>query len=525
MINQWRMSPTRELVGRATKVFLWRNIDCNIRLVEQEMVTTVQKLSEMTDEAAFERLATAILRHVRTEYAGLLHPGVNSSGKTVKSPVDGIAFVLGAKPPHMIAAHHTTCKRDDLRKKWLHDPATVTPRKGKRPTMPAGDLIKTADIVDSEKKREPTLRATLILTSNQEPSEDLVRDTEAAGRARGFEVDIWSASRLAHALDNTRSGQWLRYQYLGIEQERLSPELLAKLSRDSLRIYHPNDDPGAWVSRSLDRNIAEALREQDVAFIVAESGFGKSVACYKRLDQHIAAGGFGLILPHHVLSSALTIEQAVESALLQLHPQLAPGAGPDAISLCSSDHPLLLVIEDISRSGQGPFLAERVAKWSFLGKASGKSDDSSGGRPDGERWHLLCPIWPAISASLNDAMRRQVQHLSVMGAAFTIEEGREAVQRRAKLKDIFLSDLAADAVSEALGHDPLLIALHEPGGSAAARACDRPVHKRQLGASSDQSRRIHGWRVSRRASFDGCRDAGAATIESVLAGTFEPGRQ
>jgi hypothetical protein len=72
------------------------------------------------------------------------YPGINSAGKTVKAPVDGICFVRGAEPPHMIAAHHTTCKRDDLRKKWLHDPATVTPRRRGRPTMPAGDLIKTA---------------------------------------------------------------------------------------------------------------------------------------------------------------------------------------------------------------------------------------------------------------------------------------------------------------------------------------------------------------------------------------------
>jgi hypothetical protein len=93
------------------------------------MSSTIRKLSEMTDEAAFERLATAILRESRPEYGSLLHPGVNSAGKTVKAPVDGIGFVLGAKPSHMVAAHHTICARDGLRKKWLHDPATVSPRK------------------------------------------------------------------------------------------------------------------------------------------------------------------------------------------------------------------------------------------------------------------------------------------------------------------------------------------------------------------------------------------------------------
>jgi hypothetical protein len=56
-------------------------------------MTTIGKLAEMTDQAAFERLATAILLEAEPQYASLLHPGVNEEGKTVKSPVDGIGFV------------------------------------------------------------------------------------------------------------------------------------------------------------------------------------------------------------------------------------------------------------------------------------------------------------------------------------------------------------------------------------------------------------------------------------------------
>src|ERR1039458_5503445 len=146
---------------------------------------TIRKLSQMTDEAEFERLAMAILREAKPEYASLLHPGVNTAGKTIKSPVDGIRFVPGAPPPYMIAAHHTTCARNDLQKKWLHDPATVKPQKGGQPTMPPGDLIKTAKVFDDEKKRIASLRGTLILTTNQEPSEVLVREVNASGLARG----------------------------------------------------------------------------------------------------------------------------------------------------------------------------------------------------------------------------------------------------------------------------------------------------------------------------------------------------
>jgi hypothetical protein len=60
--------------------------------------------------------------------------------------------------------------------------------------------------------------------------------------------------------------------------------MLAKLSRDSLDIHRPDDDPDAWVSTSLDRALAEAVQEQDALFIIAESGLGKSVTCYKRLN-------------------------------------------------------------------------------------------------------------------------------------------------------------------------------------------------------------------------------------------------
>jgi len=57
-------------------------------------------------DAAFERLAAAILREAQPEYASLLHPGVNCEGKTVKAPLDGIGFVAGATPRHDRGAPH-----------------------------------------------------------------------------------------------------------------------------------------------------------------------------------------------------------------------------------------------------------------------------------------------------------------------------------------------------------------------------------------------------------------------------------
>jgi len=118
---------------------------------------TVQALSEITDAGLFEHLATAVLRGAKPElYGNLTQPGVNAEGKTVKSPVDAISFVLGANPRHMVTAQHTIGLQDDLGKKWLHDPSKVTSRKGTRSVAPAGDVVKTAVIANDERRRRPT---------------------------------------------------------------------------------------------------------------------------------------------------------------------------------------------------------------------------------------------------------------------------------------------------------------------------------------------------------------------------------
>jgi hypothetical protein len=136
---------------------------------------TIRALSQITDEGLFERVATAVLRQaVPALYGNLTHPGMNTDGKTVKSPVDGIAFVKGEDPPHMVTAHHASGASDDLRKKWLNDPSTIVPRKGPKPTAPAGDVIKVASITNEERSRTPGLRVTLALTTNREPPEDLI---------------------------------------------------------------------------------------------------------------------------------------------------------------------------------------------------------------------------------------------------------------------------------------------------------------------------------------------------------------
>lgn len=405
--------------------------------------STAEMLSAITDSGLFERLATAILREAEPACKNLVHTGVNAKGQTVKSPVDAICYEMGANPPHLIAVHHTTVARSALEHKWLNEPQS--PRRS-----PPGDLIKTSALVAEERLRTANLRATLILTTNQEPDEALVRSVEAKGREHNLEVIIWSRSRLCHFLDNDPTGQWIRYSHLKIYQELLSPDLLQKLSKKSceIQIERLMDKPAAWIPRSLDADLRLSL-SRDVTFLIAGSGMGKSVACIRMLENHLKCGLFGMVISPETIASANTIDQAVATTLLQLDPHLAP-IRPMAFSFCSPDRPMLLLVEDINRSGDAQRLAEKLTSWSRVAQAGATSP-----------WRLICPLWPEVIASMGEQAQKRIGSLVHVVGTFTDSEGRDAVIARERLNGREMSHLQAEEISCALGKDPLLIALYD----------------------------------------------------------------
>ncbi|WP_156367075.1 DEAD/DEAH box helicase family protein [Bosea thiooxidans] len=412
---------------------------------------TEQLLDKITDEGLFEKLAMAVLREVNPSYEAIIHTGMNADGKTIKAPVDGILYYTNLSPPRILAVHHTTERADNLPKKWLHDPQTVKPRKGRKPTAPAGDILKTAQIVGDARQSSPGLKATLVLTTNREPDVGLVSDVAAAATDFDMEIDIWSRSRIAHFLDTTPKGHWIRNQYLGVVPEFLSRDLLLDLSRKCLGIHKPRDSAEAWISRELDERLRELGRRQ-AAFLVAPSGLGKSVAAYKWLAEHHQNGEAALVLPHDVIAASRTLAHAIGAVLRELHPNLGPEAGAEALALSSPEHPLYLVVEDINRSGQAPLLAERIESWARV------VSDRAG---QGLAYQLVCPVWPEVLTSLGEETRKAILALSFFGQAFVADEGRLAVQTRAALAGRSISDVEAGEISGELGHDPLLIALQD----------------------------------------------------------------
>lgn len=405
---------------------------------------TIKALADMTDEGRFEQLALGVLQHAEPLCAGIMQQGVNANGRTRASPVDNIGFVRGATPPHIVAIHHTTAAERDLRAKWMTEPSATK-------KVRIGDIAKTAEIVAEERERTPDLVATLFLTTNHEPDQKLVRDAVALGAKYGITIDIWSRVRLARVLDLDPTGQSIRRTFLGIDQELLSPELLADLSRVSLGMLAPPEISNGWIARDVDRQLLQSRRA--VSFVVGESGSGKTVACLRAMAHWIAGGGFALILSEDIIDTATSLNGAVFSALRRLHPALSDT--PSALSLASQARPLLLVVEDINHAANPSRAIEKVARW-----AGDPVADERRGAP---AWRILCPAWPQMLNGLSEQGRRLAEPLLLQPKPFTEHDGIAALEARAQMIGYPISTMAAYTVSTALAHDPLLIGLYEFG--------------------------------------------------------------
>lgn len=414
---------------------------------------TLKALADITDTGLFERLATSLLREANPIYEPIVHTGVNSYGKTVKGPIDGVVFVKNSHQPHMISVHHTTGDRTKLEKKWLHDPSKVKRKKPNINREGYGDILKTIDIYEKERIKTPDLVGTLVLTVTSDPPQELVRKTEAITRNSGITIDLWSASRMAHFLDTDPKGQWLRKEYLGIDQELLSNELLLNLSQKSFEINASLMLPGnqsIWINRTLDEDIHNASKKP-LSLVLGESGSGKSVACFRKLKDHIDKGGVGIVIPHAIVSEATTLEQAIFLTLQKIHPALSRHSS-SALTFCSADNQMIIIIEDVNSSSRPQDLIEKIIAWAKV------SDDKSE-----HNFHILCPVWPAKISLLEDQRKKDSKDYFVLADKYNAHEGEKAVLEKAKSSGVEVTNLEAQEISKALGFDPLLIALHDIG--------------------------------------------------------------
>src|SRR6185312_10494695 len=414
---------------------------------------TVAKLAAITDAAKFERIATSVLRAAKPNlYANLSHQGVNTDGKTVKAPLDNVGWVRTNEGSMLVAGAHTTASQKDLEGKWLHAPANVNPRKkGGKPTQPAGDLVKAMEEIGKLREQHPDLKATLALTSNREEPMELRVKAEALAEAHNVTLDVWSASRLAQFLDTHPDGQAIRFEYLGIEPTRLSMQELLRIGRQSLASRPVVTEEDALVDRRLADLSGHTL-------LSGASGMGKTTICLSALAEALQRDQPGIVLDDQTDMRAITLEEALDVELRRYSPSLESHSGSRALELCSEAQPFVVVVEDINRSENTERLLNKLVGWA-LQKVAGAQ---------GTRWRLVCPVWPRFLTTIDkkdDVSKAGMVH--VVGL-YTEEEARDAVKRRCKLLALPMDDLAASAVAQALGNDPLLVGLHDLRSNASS---------------------------------------------------------
>ncbi|MGZ4955356.1 MAG: ATP-binding protein [Methylobacter sp.] len=448
--------------------------------VMTEPNSTIKKLSEITDAGLFERLATDVLRACKPSlYESLSHPGVNPNGKTVKAPLDGVGWVRDSSGNRIIAAAHSTCDPNDIGKKWLHDPSTVKPRKaGGKPTAPEGDLRKAILEINTFRAIQPGLQATVALTSNREPDQESIVAAQQLATDASIDLEIWSASKIAQFLDSPE-GQWVRKIYLGDPVEFVSIELLQSCTQAFLTKYAHPLNPEELVDR---KNFVE--QSSGHLLLVGPSGVGKTTIALQILKHHTEKGGAGLVIPHETVILATSLADAIDTELRKLEPYLQPNAGHQALSLATESLPLVVIIEDANKASDPPAILNKVVGWTL-------SDTQAANNSKCNCWRLVCPIWPRYVDSLSQQLDKKHGSIWQSVDVYTDEQAEEAIRKRSQTVGCKLLPATVSSIANALGNDPLLIALCEfSSGIDAAKVIETYIEK-ELAIVASNSVNLH----------------------------------
>jgi hypothetical protein len=397
----------------------------------------------MTDAGAFEGLATATLRYIEDDCRAVIHHGINALGKPIKSLVDAWCLVPESAPPRFVMLQHTTMAESSLNSKWLH--------------IGNGDLYKTAEQAAKLRSGFPTARFRIFLTTNRVPSNELQTAVYRAAEKLGLEAVIVDQSRLADFLDSPE-GQYLRRNFLGIEVDSLSEELLAELSSKSVDLHAQEFLTGVVVSRverEIDRQLTVAVFDTSVSLhcLVADPGFGKSTTAQFILRQHIEGGGFGLWLAESTLEAASSLSDAITRTLCSLYPKLSPAAASNWAAVCGKRR-LLVIIDDINRAANRIRLLQRLQGWTAL------VDTASSTQPRSQdRIVVICPVWTHVWEASRDPTKIQSWVRTISFGSLKPSEGADAVERVTASRGLILTRKEAEQCAANLNNDPYLIGI------------------------------------------------------------------
>lgn len=419
-------------------------------------MNTAEALESITDRGKFELLVNSILRKSKKEYSALISTGINAAGETIKSPVDGFCEVPGSDPKQFVIVEHTTTDRKKLEEKWLFENKSTSKKKTRKRSD--GDLIKAGKEAKELRIKFPDAKFVVILTTNQRISAELSKKVYKKASDLKVTAEIVDQSILADFLDSKSEGQWLKKEHLGIEAEMMSKPLLKSLCQQSLNLYKKSlfiDDQSFLVTREIVKNIEKDIHTIScpIHFISGESGFGKSIASYSVLKNHIDSGGYGMWLPAEYLKVSISIENSMEKLLSALHPNLLKNSWRNVLNLITPASQFLIVIDDINKTENPTQLLDKLLSW-----AKPQSSNSKNTTQSSPPYVILCPVWPQIWKIIDRNGERNWVKPFFIGP-MTPEEGSLVIKSLASNSSMDLTTAESHELSNRMGNDPFLIGL------------------------------------------------------------------
>lgn len=420
-------------------------------------MNTAEKLQKITDRGKFELLIMPILRHCNKDYRTIIHIGVNTTGETIISPIDGVCIIPESNPPHYVMVECTTTDISSLETKWLSE--------GKS----RGDLIKAHNEAKKLKEENPDAKFTIVLATNERlKGHELYSKTMNKALQLGLNCDIWEQSRLRDFLDSTPEGHWLRKEHLGINAEMLSASLLSDLCKQNLKIYEEDlfTDTKSFINREVDNIFQNNLfsKSYSLELIVGESGFGKSVITYKALKQFINNGGYGLWIPVDIFEECLTVENCIDKVLKGLCPTLSDGAAktiPQIIKNNKNNSNFTIVVDDINRSQNAFKCFQKI-----ISRSKSQINDIKNSSNNGQssiqktfKYTFVCPVWPKIFQLIQDEITDKSWANISFVKSMTASEGKNFIKNIFSSLGKNISDEDSISLSEKMRNDPILLGL------------------------------------------------------------------
>jgi hypothetical protein len=406
----------------------------------QAVSTTAQELEALTDRAIFERLATSVLRKADTKYAAVVHTGINSSGETIVSALDGLCLIPGSDPPHYVFVQHTTTDRSKLKAKWVDNADS--------------DLVKAVSHAQTVRQTLPNAVFTVVLSTNQRATVEIVEAVTAFAASNNLIVDIWPQDRIADFLDTTRDGQWIRRQYLGIEAQRLSRDLLHHLCEKSLELFRLDcylQHSGTPVRRAIVDDVLAEMQSDGIACLLAGlSGFGKSIILLQVLLEDLEKGNLALWMPARFVVAGRPLEASIGAWLRELHPAVEAEAGEVCLQLSEAAGRIAIGIDDINRL---PVPVQSIHSIMSIAVASEAGDDDKPASRVNQWVTLIVPIWPEHLQDIPGRILSQ-KWLRIVNVG-KMERSESVSIIQSNTTDI--TGQEADEVAERLGDDPFAV--------------------------------------------------------------------